>query len=37
MMCLSASGRQTLRHALEAGEHLLIHVKLKAADQVAAE
>jgi PST family polysaccharide transporter len=37
IMCLSASGRQTLRHALEAGEHLLIHVKLKAADQVAAE
>jgi PST family polysaccharide transporter len=37
MMCVSAAGRQTLRYALEAGEHLLVHVRLKAADQAAAE
>jgi PST family polysaccharide transporter len=36
-MCVSASGRQTLRDAVEAGEHVLMHMKLKAARQVAAE
>jgi PST family polysaccharide transporter len=36
LMCVSASGRETLRHALEAGDHLLVHVRLKAVDQAAA-
>ena len=36
-MCLSVGGRQALRDALEAGGHLLVHVKLKSPAQVAAE